>query len=77
MCEFCKNGKPIISKTFTTAMDYFGDVVVDEKECIVFVRFDYLCIGDKDDCNCIDHTEHTKIKYCPMCGDPLKGLGDG
>ena len=31
----------------------------------------YLRLGNRDEMQCIDHSENIKINYCPFCGREL------
>jgi len=72
MCEYCEKEKPIISKTINEATtDWGGELREYETEYIIFIRGNYLCIGDKEDCNCVDATTHEYINFCPICSRRL------
>lgn len=74
MCEYCENGKPILDIEENIASYIWDTLTVDKVNSIIFIRGNYLCIGDKNDCNCIDHTEYSKINYCFNCGKKLNAL---
>lgn len=72
ICDYCEKGTPITSKVVNVSVETFSDPVVLETKFIVFIRNDnLLCIGDKDDCNCIESLSYTEINFCPMCGREL------
>ena len=71
MCDYCENEKVIVSNKVTEVKDCFGSKIEYEIEYITFIRGSYICVGDKDDCSCIDHTERKKINNCIMCGEKL------
>lgn len=83
MCEFCENSKTLIQKDELISPQSFGWGDDESKICLkqtvefslsVFVDRGYLRLVDPSDCNCLDHDEKIKIKFCPMCGASLNAL---
>ena len=81
MCEYCENSKILIQKDELIEPQSFGwgDVKIYRSECseyslAVFIDRGYLRLIDPEDCNCMDHPEKIKIKFCPMCGKPIRDI---
>ena len=72
MCDYCNKEKTILTKTINEARYLFTDKPLVQEEILeVKITRGHLAIGYQGDMNCLDHTEHVKINYCPMCGEKL------
>jgi hypothetical protein len=74
-CAFCVNEKTLIEfkeLCFVGWASVNSDLKkgdVDYEKQVIFVDSrGYLVKGNPDNCQCLDHVEKVKIKYCPMCG---------
>ena len=80
MCDYCEKDKTLIEEEIISSQS-FGWCDKSTKICYddtikerhgVFIDRGYLRLVDFDDCNCMDHGEKIKIKFCPMCSKEQK-----
>lgn len=80
MCEYCQKEKVIIEKEFIDGwMIGWGDCKITKENVeysnhIIFIDRGFLRFALADDCQCMDHGQKIKIKFCPMCGVELEGV---
>lgn len=87
MCKYCEDNEPIIKLEDNVRLsawhwgwagkDYAITMEQAEKDTHdlhLFVDRGYVRLADPEDCQCIDHGQRVKIKYCPFCGVELNAL---
>lgn len=79
MCEFCENGKPIITikvGTFGTHNEQYLDIKIDMDEIKTIYRNEYKDIGNREETTEGEIGERIKICACPMCGRDLSEVSE-
>lgn len=79
MCEYCEDEKNMMQIEYVNLamIQWCGetkakDLHILEDTAGVFIdNRGYLRLVNLNDCSCIEHGEHIKITYCPMCGKKL------
>ena len=90
-CEYCKVDKLNLliesDKIWNTIYFFIGegkplqedDVDTVDNSVVLEIRNGQgsLRLGERDDMQCIDHSDKVEINYCPMCGRNLKDESEG
>ena len=81
MCKFCEEEETLLSKNIISegSWGWGGDISItssetSEDEHHLFIDRGFLRLVDIEDSQCIESGLKVEIKFCPMCGNKVKGL---